>query len=133
MQTAAPDRKILRKFAVTMGLFFAFLGVICMLRRRPATDALLIVSCLFFICALSPGGFLVPLYRFWMRLALVLSWVNTRLLLCILFYLVLTPIGLVMRLLGKDLLDTRIEKEAATYWKNKEPAASAMGRFEKQF
>ena len=50
----------------------------------------------------------------------MLGWINTRLILFIIFYLVFTPIGLVMRLFGVDLLDKKIDKNKNSYWRRKE-------------
>ena len=61
-----------------------------------------------------------PIHIGWMTLAFALGWFNTRLLLGIFFYLILTPIGVLMRLFGKDLLDQRIDKRATTYWKKRD-------------
>lgn len=73
------------------------------------------------------------LYALWMKFALVLSWVNTRLILFFLFYLVFTPIGLILKLLGKDLLDRKINKADKTYWKKKEINELGSSSYEKQF
>lgn len=61
-----------------------------------------------------------PIHIGWMTLAFALGWFNTRLLLGIFFYLILTPIGVLLRLFGKDLLDQRIDKRATTYWKKRD-------------
>ncbi len=75
---------------------------------------------------------LLPLQKCWMLLALGLNWVMTRLLLGLTFYMVLTPIALVARLLGKQFLDRSFGKEASTYWKPRaeQPAKES---YERQF
>ena len=70
--------------------------------------------------ALVAWGLLAPLslrfpYRLWMRLGHALGWVNTRLLLGIIFYLMITPMGLVMRLFGWDPMRRRLDAAAKTY------------------
>jgi len=76
---------------------------------------------------------LKPLYALWMKFALVLSWINTRLILIILFYLVFTPIGLILKLLRKDLLDKKIIKAEKSYWRKKEKNELGLVAYEKQF
>lgn len=66
-----------------------------------------------------------PVHVGWMTLAFALGWFNTRLLLGIFFYIILTPIGLLMRLFGKDLLDEKIDRSASTYWKKRD-----LGKFD---
>ncbi len=61
-----------------------------------------------------------PIHIAWMTLAFALGWFNTRLLLGIFFYLILTPIGVVMRLLGVDLIDQKIDRRAESYWKKRD-------------
>jgi hypothetical protein len=58
---------------------------------------------------------LVPAYRAWMWLADVLGWINTRVILGVVFYAVFTPVGFVMRLLRHDPLRRRYEPLASTY------------------
>ena len=67
------------------------------------------------------------------KIAHALGWFNTRLILTVMFYLLFTPIGLVLRLLGKDLLNRKIEPNAETYWIDREEEAFDRKRYEKQF
>ena len=60
-----------------------------------------------------------PIHIGWMTLAFALGWVNTRILLGVFFYLIITPTGLLMRLFGKDLLDEKIDRSATSYWKKR--------------
>ena len=59
------------------------------------------------------------IYQTAMFVAHGISWVMMRVMLSILFYLVLTPIGVTMRLLGKDILDQKLDRSAASYWKKR--------------
>ncbi len=74
-----------------------------------------------------------PLHIGWMKFAQVLGWFSTHVVLSVFFYLVLTPGSLVVRLLGKDLLDQRIDRSAKTYWRKRESTAFDPGRMENQF
>lgn len=58
---------------------------------------------------------LSPLHRGWMRLALALGWLNTRLILGLVFYGCMTPVGLILRLAGKDSLARRFDPKADSY------------------
>jgi hypothetical protein len=68
-----------------------------------------------------------------MRFAYLLAWINTRLILCAIFYLVFTPIGLVMRLLKIDPLDRKIDKNKNSYWIKKEKKDFCPLDYERQF
>lgn len=114
------DRTALRKFGITMGIAFGLIALLAMRKHAHASQYFAGVSLLFFFCAGCIPGQLRLAHTLWMRLAFVLAWVNTRLLLAIIFYALITPIGCIMRLLGKDPLDRRIQKAAGTYWHKKE-------------
>lgn len=74
-----------------------------------------------------------PIHAAWMAFARALAWANTRLLLGVFFYLVLTPLGLVMRLFGKDFLDERIDRSSRSYWIPRKPEPLDKARCERLF
>ncbi len=76
---------------------------------------------------------LKPLYVVWMLLSLVLGWFMSRLLLTLIFFLVITPIGLIMRLFGKDLLSLRIDRHAQTYWLKRSAHARPPESYDRLF
>lgn len=57
-----------------------------------------------------------PFHTAWMKFAFILGWFWTRIFLGIFYYFIITPTGLLMRLLGKDLLDEKLDKSAKSYW-----------------
>ena len=59
---------------------------------------------------------LALLYKAWMALALVLGFIMSHIILALVYYIVLTPIGLFMRILGKDPLTLRFDPKADSYW-----------------
>jgi ABC-type sugar transport system permease subunit len=62
------------------------------------------------------------LYRRWMTLAFTLGWFTSRLLLVVIFALVVTPIGLLARLVGKRFIEPGPDRGAATYWTRRDQA-----------
>jgi hypothetical protein len=84
-------------------------------------------------CRLIPPLFRT-IYHFWVGLSVVLGYFVSRILLSIIFFLVMTPTGFIMRLMGKDPMDRRMDPAAATYWsqRTQEPDTS-IERYEKQF
>ena len=112
------DKRILRKFGMTMGIaFLAISGLFFFRQKNLGVVYSLIASCVFLVTGLALPILLKPVYIIWMRLALVLGWINTRIILVILFYLFFTPVGLFMRLFRIDLLERRNKNK--TYWKKK--------------
>ncbi len=76
---------------------------------------------------------LAPLNRAWTKLGLVLAAVISPLVLAIVFYACVAPIGWVMRLAGKDLLRLRYEPDADTYWIRRDPPGPAPTTLKNQF
>jgi hypothetical protein len=73
-----------------------------------------------------------PVQRGWMKFALVLGHYNTRIILTVLFYLVMTPVGLVMRLF-RDPLDRSLKEQRDTQWVKRESQPVELTRYERQF
>jgi hypothetical protein len=65
-----------------------------------------------------------PLYLALGAVALPIGWVVGEVLLAVVYYLVFVPVGLAMRTIGRDPLQRRFDREAATYWQPKKPPAS---------
>ncbi|MCP3959954.1 MAG: hypothetical protein GY719_19080 [bacterium] len=74
-----------------------------------------------------------PIYYAWMTMAVALGFVMTRVLLTIFFFLVLTPVGLVFRLIGRDALHRKLDRDAPSYWIEKEYPIKDRSRYEKFF
>jgi len=121
------DVKQLRSFGLMVGGIFAVIGLWPVLFRGedPRLWAL-VLSGLLLIPALVMPLSLGPVYRGWMAVGNVLGWVNTRVILGIIFYGLLTPIGLIRRLLGaEDLMHRKFESEADTYRVVRHPRPSS--------
>jgi len=89
---------------------------------------LMAIAALFAIAAIVAPRALGGIYRVWMRIGEALAWINTRIILTLIFFLVVTPTGLVMRLFGRSPIDARRRRAAASYWDE-----MAVGDMEKQF
>ena len=61
-------------------------------------------------------GWLRPLYIGWMTVTFPLSWIIAHLLVVIIYFVVITPIGMVMRFTGHDPLARQFDREAQSYW-----------------
>ena len=94
---------------------------------------LLIIATLFLSLGVILPTLLKPLHKLWMTLAVLLGWLMTRIILIILFYLVVTPIGLLARLSGKDFLNRTFNKDAHSYWIPRKTTPSDKKTYENQF
>lgn len=132
MDKIKTDKAALKSFGSTMGVALLIFAGLFFFRHKyaPALNCL-IVSGVFFAGRFAFPLWLKPVYILWMRLAFILGWVNTRIILVILFYLVFTPVGLIMRLFKADLLELREKRE--TYWKKKEKTEFNASSYERRF
>jgi hypothetical protein len=122
----------LRNFGLTMALCLAVIALV--LRHRTSPMAVLaLLSFIFLLLALSAPASLVYFYSPWMKLAYCLSWFNTRVLLCLLFYLVFLPVGVIMRLCNIDPLERTFDRSCDSYWKPRDKKPFSPGDYEKRF
>jgi hypothetical protein len=133
MEKLNTDRKSLRKFGITMATVFIVLTLFILVRHKLNPWPSAIIAVVFLGLGFCAPPFLRPVYIFWMRLAHALGYVNTRLILFILYYLILTPVGLAMRLFSGDPLDREFSKGAPTYWRQVEKKLFNPADYERQF
>lgn len=116
------DTRSLRSFGLLVGGVFALLGFWPVVWRggtmRPWAVLPAIVLVGLGIC--WPRA-LAPIHRVWMQFGHALGWFNTRVLLGIVYYGVLSPMALVMRFLGKDPLRRSFSPAASTYREPRTP------------
>jgi hypothetical protein len=130
LQTSDRD---LRKFGLMVGGVFAALGLLFLWRHKA-----------FYPYFLGPGAALVVtglvwpralkwVYVAWMSVAFVLGFVMAHVILTLLFFLVITPMGLVARLTGKDFLSLKLDRAAKSYWLPRPQKPKHAADYERQF
>lgn len=111
------DRKGLRDFGLIFGLMsiivFGFVGPLLFRHSFPTWPW--IVAVVFWAWALLLPQTLDPFYQLWARFGLVMGWINTRLILGIIFYLIITPMSLVMYAIKRDVMQRQWKRDASTY------------------
>ena len=90
----------------------------------------LVLSIIFFILGILNSQLLTPLNKLWFKFGMFLGLIVSPIVMGIVYFIVVTPIGIFMRLLGKDLLKTSKAKNASTYWIKRIEKQSTM---KKQF
>jgi len=109
-------RKELRQFGLLVGAVFTVIGLWPLVFRGEPLR----------LWAIGVGGLLIafggilpqllrPIHKGWMWVGHILGWINTRILLSIVFYAMVTPIGLVFRLMGKDTMRRAFAESSTTY------------------
>ena len=108
-----------RRFAFPVGIAFLVLAGVLFWREKDT--AFRVVSALggvLLVAGVVMPGYLGPVYRAWMRMALAISKVTTPVFMAIVYFLVLTPTGLIMRVLGKKPIEHRLEE--GSFWRSTE-------------
>ena len=131
--SARLSSKELRRFGVTVAIPLALLAGLGVWRGHTILPAVLGGAgvILAFLGVFAPT-LLGPVHTVWMKVADALGWFNTRVLLGLVYFLVMTPTGIVMRLMGRDPLDRRL-KDRPTYWIERKRHADARGSMEHRF
>ena len=114
-----------RSFGIVFFVVFLLIGLYPLLNSEEARLWSLIISLIFILLGLLNSKILTPLNKIWFKFGIFLGKIISPLIMGIIFFLVVTPIGLIMRLLGKDLLNLKYN-ENKSYWIEKNDPKSKM-------
>ncbi len=127
------DKRSLRKFGITVGVALGLLGLLLLWRQKEVYLYLLILGAVFLGLGLAWPGVLKPVHRVWMTIAVLMGWLMTRVILTVLFFVLITPISLLGRVLGRGFLEKSFDREASSYWIKRTGKARAETDYERQF
>lgn len=136
-ETLASFRKVTvssnRKFGLTIGTILIVLSVLpTILHHHPVRLWLMVPGVAILVLGLVAPALLEPFNRLWFRFGLLLGRLTNPIVMGVLFFAVLVPIGWFLRLRGHDLLRLRRDDEAASYWIHRD-AGSPPASLTKQF
>ena len=127
------EKRDLKKFGITMGVVLGLLGGLFLGRGSNYYFYFLLLAAVFLSLGLTVPVFLKPIHKIWMTLSVLLGWLMTRVILTVLFYLVITPIGLLLRLFGKDFLNLKLDRNRDSYWIPTKTVKFERKDYERQF
>ena len=87
-----------------------------------------IISVIFLILGLLNSKFLTPLNLLWFKFGMILGAIVSPIVMGIVFFIVVTPTGFILRIMGKDLLNKKYDKEKKTYWIKRDASIGTMKR-----
>ena len=122
-----------RTFGLAFAGVFALIGGIGLWQHHQHAMWWFLAALPFLGCGVFYPAALAPLNRLWLKLGLALYHVVNPVVMGILFYLTIVPIGLVMRLANKDLLRLRLDANAKSYWINRQPPGPPPDSMKNQF
>jgi len=117
-----------RNFGIVFFALFLIIGLWPILNDENIRLWSIFISLVFLILALFKSKILSPLNILWSKLGIFLGLIVAPLVMCLIFFLVVTPIGFLMRLIGKDILNLKYNKNINTYWINRDKGNSSMKR-----
>ena len=114
-----------RSFGIVFFIVFLIIAIYPIFKSEDVRLWSLIISMIFLILGLINSNFLTPLNKLWFKFGIFLGKIISPVIMGIIFFLVVTPIGLIMRFLGKDVLNLKYHKNKS-YWIEKNGPKSKM-------
>jgi len=126
-------KRDLRNFGVTIGVVLLILAGFLFWKEKQLFKLPVTIGIILFASGLAVPSLLKPVYWVWMVFATMLGWIMTRLVLSCVFYLVITPMGVVSRLFGKQFLERKWDASMNTYWRERTDEDSERSSYDRQF
>ena len=114
-----------KSFGIVFFIVFFLIGIYPILNDDQVRIWSLIISVVFLILGLLNSRILSPLNKIWFKFGILLGKIISPLVMGLIFFIVVTPIGILMRLFNKDLLNLKFNKNK-TYWTEKKDTKSKM-------
>ncbi|MBI4819216.1 MAG: hypothetical protein HY791_23290 [Deltaproteobacteria bacterium] len=122
-----------RSFGIVFFVFLSLVGGVPMLSGKEPRVWALILGVVFLLFAIAIPNALAPLNRLWTRFGALLQMIVSPIILGVLFFLVITPMGILIRALGHDLLRLEWDKNAKSYWIERRPPGPPPETMTRQF
>ena len=127
------EKSDLRKFGITIGVILLIIAGFLFWKEKESFQILLTFGVTLCILGIAIPFILKPIYWVWMIFATILGWIMTRVILSLLFYIIITPIGLILRFFGKQFLELRWDKSKESYWNFRTNEHPQNKNYKKQF
>ena len=115
-----------KSFGIVFFIVFLIIGLYPLINQDGIRIWAIIVSLIFLVLGLINSNSLTPLNKLWIKFGILLGNIISPLVLGIIFFMVVLPTGLLMRLLKKNFLGLKFDKNLKSYWINKEKNLSSM-------
>ncbi len=127
-------KKQLRTFGVALSIFLGIIGLIHFFKgHTPQNLWFWGAAGIVFLTTLLIPILIQPVYRAAIFIAHILGWINTRIILGLIFYLLFTPISFIMKIVRYDPLHRKFDKEAKSYWQLRAKTSVPKEQYLRQF
>ena len=117
-----------RNFGLVFFIIFVIVSLWPLTYEGPIRIWTVIISLVFLILGLMNSKLLTPLNKLWFKFGTILGVIVVPVVMGVVFFLVVTPIGLVMKIMGRDLLNKKYDKKKRTYWIRRDTSIGTMKR-----
>ena len=119
-----------KSFGVVFSCVFLIIALYPLITSEGLRIWALVVSIIFFLLAFLAPKILVLPNKLWFKFGLLLGSIVAPIVMAFVYFVTVLPTGLIMRLLGKDLLQQKLDRNAKSYWiERKEPMGSMKNQF----
>ena len=119
-----------KSFGVVFSIVFLIVALYPLINSESLRIWALVVSIIFFLLAFLAPKIIVLPNKLWFKFGLLLGSIVAPIVMAFVYFVTVLPTGLIMRLLGKDLLKQKLDKNAKSYWvKRSEPMGSMKNQF----
>ena len=127
------EKSDIRNFGITLGIILLLISGFLFWKEKESYQIFSGIGITLSLIAIAIPSVLKPVYWMWMIFCIILGWFMTRVILSLLFYIIITPIGLTLRLFGKQFLELRWDKSKESYWNFRTNEHLKKENYEKQF
>ncbi len=119
-----------RSFGLVFFTVFLIISIWPLMYENPIRVWSLLISIIFLILGLTNSKILTPLNQLWFKFGMLLGSIISPIVMLVIFFIVITPIGLFMKIMNKDLLNKKYDKKKITYWiKYNKPTDTMKNQF----
>jgi len=122
-----------KKTGLTIGVVLILISLLLWYLGKTTFVYFSTIGGLFIILSMIAIPVLRPFHKLWMMLALAMGFVMSRVILTLLFYIVITPIGLLAKIFGKKFMPLRFDQNTTTYWEKRSTTAKQKIDYDRQF
>ena len=119
-----------RSFGLLFFIVFIAVGLWPLIKGEAVNIYLILISLFFLIFGLINSKILSPFNKAWIKFGEILGLIIAPIIMALVYFLVLTPISIIVRIFGKDLLGLKLNKKQDTYWIDRK---KKLGTMKKQF
>ena len=119
-----------RNFGLVFFVLFLIISLWPLINGDPVRIWSIIISLIFLVLGFTNSKLLTPLNKLWYKFGILLGVIVTPFVMGFVFFIVITPTGLILKMMGKDVLNKKYDKKKSTYWIKR---STSIGTMKRQF